>query len=434
MKKIYYYIIGAILCFYGLNNYIDVCICIFLSVFILMHIKDNNSDYLYFGLLFFEPILVIPFLEGTSFFRVYQLIYIIKIIYEITHKKAIINIKNICTFSAIFLIFTGVLYQSFSEEISLIINVLIMTYIICKKRDTSNFNEELLYVLGTLITFSAIYGFFRGIALSYGSYTRLSTTISDPNYSALFINIGIFSIINNNIFNKKEKILLLGILGIALVLTVSQTGIIGCLVILLLYSLLKNSYKFLKYLISILVILIIFMCIPIKQGNILFGIHERLLNIQNASADEISSGRVSIALDYIEKFNELSLKEFLIGGNNTISGEFRDKMVEKVSTVSHNSYIDMLYMIGIVGVTIFIFTYVFSMYKLIKEYKRGNMIAINYLLLKIVLLYFAFTISIFPFRYFLAIYLLTILEKKKNDESIKEYKDNMAFSLKKVEL
>ena len=414
MKKLYYYLIGIVLCFYGINNYLDICICIFLSIFILIHIKDNNSDYLYFGLLFFEPILVLPFIEGIFFFSIYQLIYIIKIVYEVVNKKAIINIKNICVVSAIFLMLTGLLYQSFSEEISLIINVLIMTYIICKKRNNNNFNEELLYVLGTLITFSAIYGLFRGITMNYGSYTRLSTTISDPNYSALFINIGIFSILNNNVFNKKEKILLLSILGIALILTVSQTGIAVFLIMLLIYSLLKNAYKFLKYFISILVLLIVFMCIPIEQGNILYGIHERLFNISNSSADEISSGRVSIALKYIDEFNKLSLKEFLIGGNNTVAGDFRDKMVGKISTVSHNSYIDMLYMIGIVGITIYILTYMYGVFVLIKQYKKGNIIAINYILLKLVLLCFSFTISIFPFRYFLAIYLFTILRKEKN--------------------
>lgn len=420
MKKIYYYIIGIILCFYGLNNYVDIFINILLCAFLVTHIRDKNFEYLFLGLIFFEPILTLPF-SGGSFFRLYEILFLVKVVLDIRENKAKLKLSKYIILSGLFIIVTGFFYQGISEQISLIINTLIMIYIICKEDNNNEFYDEMLYVIGVLISFTAIYGFFRGKILNYGSFNRMSTTISDPNYAALFLNIGFFSILGNKKCEKTEKKVLLTVLGIALLCTVSLTGICGCLFLIIVYCFLNSFKKGFKYSFVLLILLIAFIIAPIKQGNVLFGIHQRLLNIEDSSVDEISSGRTILLKNYLEGFYKLPIRQFLIGGNNTISGEYRQSVTSEFSNVSHNSYIDMLYMIGIIGLVVFLIIYIYGLVILKRQINNGKKIAINFIIIKILLVYFAFTISIFPFRYFIMIFLINIQQKgenKKNESSL----------------
>lgn len=412
MKKKYYYIIGSLLCFYGINNYVNIGICIVLCIFLLLHIRDENFEYLFFGLIFFEPILVLPF-GGGSFFRIYEILFLIKVIVDIKNNKAKLSMNRFNIFSSLFIIITGFIYKGINAEISLIINTFIIIYILCKKYKNENFYEELLYTMGTMIAFSSIYGFFRGSIASYGTFNRLSTTISDPNYSALFLNIGFFSLLGNKMCGIIEKKILLTIIGISLLLTVSLTGICGWLIFIIIYCFLNNFIKGVKYAFFILVLFIAFICVPIKQGDVLYGLHQRLINVEGSSTEDISSGRTTLLKDYIKNFNQLPIKQFLIGGNNTVSGDYRKFVIKEFSNVSHNSYIDILYMTGIIGLILFLIIFFYGIIDIFKQYKDMKENTINILVLKFILLLFAFTISIFPFRYFIMIFLLSIQESKK---------------------
>lgn len=410
MKKSFYYIIGAILCFYGLNKYVDLIIIGTIVALLIKNIHNDNFYYMYFGLIFFEPILEVPFIGG-SIFRIYQALFIAKIIIDISKEKYIINIKNICILSGIIIIVTSFSYQNITEIVSAIINCIIIIVIICKNKNNTDFYSELLYSIGIMITFSAIYGFFRGSVINYGNFIRKSTTISDPNYSALFLNLGMFSILGNKKFSKKEKTFTTIIIFMSLIFTVSMTGIVGFTIFLIAYLYMQNKRKSLKYILIFLIIGVVFICIPLKKDNALYGIQYRIKNMESQSADDISSGRIGIAKQYIAKFSNLSIKEFLFGGNNTVSGEYREESVEEIENVSHNSYIDMLFMTGICGTLCILLTFCYSVYNLITKYKNGNYIALNYVLLKLIILYFAFTISFFPYRYFIAFYMISIIDK-----------------------
>lgn len=421
MKKSFYYIIGAILCFYGLNKYADLIIIGIIVALLTKNINNDNFYYMYFGLIFFEPILEVPFIGG-SIFRIYQALFIIRIIIDISKEQYIINIKNVCILSGIIIIVTSFFNQNITEIASVIINCIIIIAVICKKKKNTEFYSELLYSIGIMITFSAIYGFFRGSAINYGNFIRKSTTISDPNYSALFLNLGLFSILGNKKFSKKEKIFTIITTSLSLIFTVSMTGIIGATIFLTLYLYMQNKRRFLKYIIIFLMVGIAFICIPLKRDNALYGIQYRIRSMGSQSADDISSGRIGIAKQYITQFSNLSIKEFLFGGNNTVSGEYMEESVEEIGNVSHNSYIDMLFMIGILGTFCILLTFCYSIYNLLTKYKNGNYIALNYVLLKLIILYFAFTISFFPYRYFIAFYMICIIDKtiKESEEKISE--------------
>lgn len=411
MNKKNYYIIGSLLSVYGKNQYIDLCICLIISIFLIKNINKNDFYYLYFGLVFFEPILNLPFVGG-SMFRIYQIIFLIKILLDIKNGNSRLYVKNISSICGIILIITGFIYQNFISNFSIIINVILILYAIYKNNDSDKFYKELLYVVGIMIFYTAIYGFFKGNELNYGSFVRKTTTISDPNYSALFLSIGIFSVLNNAIFTNKEKIIVLLTLVVSLILTVSLTGIIGTTILFLIYLSIKNLKKNFKYLIFILILFLIFLNIPLKSSNILYGIQSRILNIEGSSINDISSGRFEIGNLYIQQFKDLPILEILFGGNNTIDGEFRDYCVKKFGLVSHNSFIDMLYMTGIVGTIAILITFIYEINYCYKQYKKNKNIAINYMFIKIIILYYSLTLSSFPYRYFIVFYLLNINSKR----------------------
>ena len=404
MIKKDYYILGSLLCIYGKNQYLDIILIFIITFILIKNLKRDEFDCFYFGMLFFEPILDLP-IVGGSYFKIYQLIFVFKILLEIKNGKAKIRINNIVIISAFILILTGMRYSSFIEEISLVVNIFIMAYIICKKRENNNFYNILIYTIGLFVTFTAVYGFFRGNLLSYGKFNRMSTTISDPNYSALFLNIGIFCILGNKLFGKKEMLVCIIINIISLVLTVSLTGIIGAIIFINIYLYMRKPSKWIKFCSVLLIGVLIFINIPIKEGNALYGIQYRLIKISDSSAEEISSGRTKIAKKYLDIYKKLPIANILFGGYNTISGNFRNKMVQDIGNVSHNSYIDMLYMVGIVGTFLIMLVWIYEIYILFKRRKK-DYININYLLIKLIILYFAVTISIFPYRYFLVCYLL----------------------------
>ena len=62
----------------------------------------------------------------------------------------------------------------------------------------------------------------------------------------------------------------------------------------------------------------------------------------------ITNNRYYLVQSYMDEYAELPANQKLFGGNNVIEGDYRDEMVEKYTTVSHNTYIDMMFMIGLV--------------------------------------------------------------------------------------
>ena len=155
-----------------------------------------------------------------------------------------------------------------------------------------------------------------------------------------------------------------------------------------------------KVLFVLLIGIIVFIALPIKPGNILYGFKTRITQVMIVKdKNQITSGRTELTRKYLEYYSTLPTSQILLGGNNTINekSEIRQRLVKEFKNVSHNSYIDMLYMIGAIPTILLLITYIYTLFSVRKN--------INFLLMKIVILYFAMTISIFPFRYFYIFYL-----------------------------
>lgn len=428
MKKYEYYLIGILLTIYSTNKYVSLISCILISAILIKNIRNEEFEHLYISLFLFEPIMVLPFVGG-SFYRIFQFMFFIKVLLDIKDNKAKIKLNLLGAISGLILIITSTFYDDINGFISMIINVLILLYIFYKKGKSDDYYQKLLYSIGVNAFFMTLYGFTNGRTINYGKFSRFSTTISDPNYSALFINLGIFSILGNKAFSKKEKMLFLTSLFISLLLTVSLTGICGCIMLLILSCYFNGIKKVMKVLFVLLIGIIVFIALPIKPGNILYGFKTRITQAMIVKdKNQITSGRTELTRKYLEYYSTLPTSQILLGGNNTINekSEIRQRLVTEFKNVSHNSYIDMLYMIGAIPTILLLITYIYTLFSVRKN--------INFLLMKIVILYFAMTISIFPFRYFYIFYLLNIVNDKgeKNENSL-DSQYNISISGRTIE-
>ncbi|MEG0408263.1 MAG: glycosyltransferase family 4 protein [Bacilli bacterium] len=372
-------------------------------------ISTDDFEYLYFGLMIFEPILRMSFFP-LSLYKIYQIFFIFKIIIDIYKKKSKFNIINVASISGLFLLISGICYQTMLLYLSLAVNLIIICYIMCKKGKEEGYYTKLLYVLGMSIVFSTIYGIFRGATLDYGSFIRRCTTFDDPNYSACFIDIGLFCILGNKAFSKREKIVFIPVLFIYLLLTVSLSGILICITMFIIYSLFKNGKKTFIYLSVFAVLIAIFLLMPFNKSTALYGIQHRIISLKDMTLDDMSSGRVELIKKYSKLFSELPSLDKLFGGNNVTAGPYKDYCISKFNLCSHNSYIDMLFMVGYFFTIIINILFIYNIFKHIKIYKEGCKISLNIVMLKIILLLFASTLTMFPSKYFWIIYLLTILD------------------------
>lgn len=413
LDMIYYFLLACSLMFYKQNYLLNIFIVIFVSILFLMNInKDSNFIFSYFALIFFEPILVLPF-GGGSFFKIYQIIFLLRFIFDVINRKKYKFHLVLNTIAGIVFMISSIFYVGSIETLlSTITNTLLLIYIIIiinqDEVGRELFYSKILGVVGIFTALSGVYGMLHSNALDYGYTMRFGATIGDPNYSSLFYTLGLFSLIGSDAISKTLKRILIFILCLSLLLTVSISGIVGTFLLFVLFVSIKKLNKGIIIGVSILVAFAVFINVSLKNGTALYGLQFRILSMLNSSdLDIITSNRFYIARSYIDNFQTLPLGNQLFGGNNTISGEFRDMMVGLFANVAHNSYIDMLYMIGIIGTIFIVFLFTVMIIKCIRQYKLNNkVIYLSIALLKLTILYYATSISIFPFRYFYTFFIL----------------------------
>ena len=174
----------------------------------------------------------------------------------------------------------------------------------------------------------------------YSSVSRNILTGVDPNeWSILLITILIFSFYDINKQNKIITVFLYFLVGIFIFMSVSRTGLIcfGILSIYLVYNL-NYRFKFLSY------ILIIFISIYYLENLI----SDFLIRNKESSGLGTRYYLWQSTLDLVQK------KPFFGNGiSPNIIKNFNEMKIQS-SVVSHNSILDILSWLGIVGLFIYL--------------------------------------------------------------------------------
>jgi len=433
LKKdlVFFLVMGISFLFYGLFAPLDLVLVIVLFLLLLANIDTNKIFYSYFACIFFEPVLNLPFIGGT-FFRLFYVLMLVRFIIDIIKKtKYKFDVPTILL--ALVFVVTSVFYSiSLSRNISVVMNVVIVLYIMLSLKKQENYREsigELLTFIAVFAALSGIYGLSRGFMNEARTYMRLFGTIDDSNYSALFYTIGLFASFGATMLKKKwMKIVLIVIIACLLISTASIAGFAVAFLLLVIYFFFTQGYK--KGLLLLLAIAIIFsavLFIPSNGDGILAATHQkvhRFITFTDPNPEfryqypgytdfELYLNRISSKRYYLTKTYAIHfiyntpINEQLFGGNNPVEGDFRSLVPVRDAVVSHNTYLDMFFMMGLIGTFLAL---LFILINLIKHYisflktKDIRMLCLVFVMLTVLL--FSISISTFPFRYSIAFMLM----------------------------
>lgn len=361
-KKIIYFF-SIILLFF---NYSVVLNIIFLLIITLISIFTplKNNLLIFIFLIPFGSLLVI---DGVgSIYRVIQLIIIIKYLIMIINRKSELKF----TFFQYLIITVLFLYSIFEVFIyhniigfTVLINVLIMAM-----HNELHDRNQLLNNVYTCFLYSVISGIVYGLVhqnfmdrwVEGIGYIKQFNGTYEPNFMALYINIGIIIILTNK-YSTLKKIIGLLVLYFGLIITFSLSGMILNLIsvisIFFLYSLEKKYLlRNIKY-VFIYSLPALFISFFVVNTDLFYPVKRRVLNtISNliiGNYSKATSSRTDLANLYIHEWNQLSIVSKTFGmAHFSFYNFLKSKTTLSFLQYSHNSYLDMLFTFGVIWTVI----------------------------------------------------------------------------------
>ena len=355
-------ILGLCSLLYGKNPYIDLLFIAALS-FALFFCRKEYLYIIYFLLFFFMEIFVFPnvlFLSRSmgSLFRVYQMIFLIRFVFDINHIK--LNKRYnlwMIFFLLYFTVYTVIWFQS---TISLVqIALLINFFIICEMQryvmsaDDEKF-DTILQSIGIFAAFASIYGILNPVSeLGYvggAAVMGRSSGTFEPNFMAMFCNMGLVALICSDFKrNRIIKIIAMLFCVYSLLSTVSMSGIICFVGAMLLFSLLKRKVKYFIYFCigAALVGVVIYFLNRELFDFIFMRFAEKIDYVQEGAMADATTGRSDLQNSYLKYFFGLGLLQQLFGASR--AGGLRFLVGTVADNLSHSTYIDSLLKYGLIG-------------------------------------------------------------------------------------
>jgi hypothetical protein len=239
---------------------------------------------------------------------------------------------------------------------------------------------------------------FGGVTFIDGYTDRLGINgvgIGDPNFSALILNSGIAIMLAQKHKNSILRILMILVMIAAMVQTVSITGLICFIIILLCYFLvgMKLSKVVRNVFMFFLIATITFQyynALPQTSKNAsvdlyVVRIEEKLTAFSNKDYKTLTTGRSRNSKQNLEYFSGQPIVKQLVGGN---------AIPPEGVPLSHNTFIDLLLRFGVLGTIIFAFVLAGNLWKSFAYYKNTKENG-EVFLLKLVFLIFSGALSIY---------------------------------------
>ncbi len=279
-----------------------------------------------------------------------------------------------------------------------------LIYINVDDRKKEGVIDGFLISFAVAITTNAIVTLITGTATKYATSDRMGIVgfgSNDPNIAAMALSLAIAIIISSQSFKLLPKMAMAICLFIAVVTTVSISGLIACILTLLLFVIItsknrQNISVFCFIIFGALLAVYMFPMLGIVGAEKASGeavnyleyyqqkISNKLFSVSNSDIDSATSGRAELIRMNMEYLFEQSAIRQFFGGNN----------VNPLGVnVSHNTFIDITLRFGYIGLICVIIMMVYSTIKCIhRTRKTGNC---NRLLCKFLMIYWSMTLSLF---------------------------------------
>jgi hypothetical protein len=410
------------------NILVNKCIILFFSLLVLIKSTLINNEildaalvgFLIFSLLFkifphiffilivFETVLDFPLLGG-SLVRVYNILFLFYMVINSTR----INIKSYFPFLVIYflLIFTELRYNVFNLQ-GIISSVVILT--IMSLLHKSVLSRKLM--LFTFITTGLCIVYYGLCNLEWIYIGRFYSVVKDPNYTAFLLFPGYIASMSLNVVKSKLVIIIFLIFLIAILFTSSLTALFSLLIVTYLkfkYDLNNSILNYFKnyYLVLfipfILSLFILFGDI-FEEGLLLVNrLNETIELLSQSDFSAATSNRSDLFSSYFRLIWDSDLFNFIFGFYPYLtSPDLNSVSISKFDNISHNSYLDVMLYVGLIGLIIVIF-FNFSRIKfLVDKFRKADYIYFDLFLIKFSFVIMSASLSLFPFRYFIYFFLI----------------------------
>lgn len=388
-------IIIAALILFGTSNTIFALAALALCVLFFLKSEENSAIEMLFFLMPLAPIFKLS--SSSSSLFTYLELGLLFLIYIKTRYVAKQELSYVLAF-ALYILFFQIIYGELNvtSTIKMIVNIAILLRI-SKLSFENTSNIFLSYVAGVLC--SSLYrfldsNFFRISAytsqkvLGFGGgvfVTRFSGLYTDPNYYAISIIISLCLVVF--LYMKKRISLVITVaLSIPLCVFAGMTGSKSALVMLAI-PVLEMMYVCCKernyVALTMFFVALAAIVVGVIGGKIdIFNTTFDRLNLDTRSIDALTTGRTVLWRDYFAYFNEHLFK--------TIFGSSIAVTALKTSisvTEPHNTYIDLILQLGIVGTLGFLSCIRLAYTNIRRNIHRGFQ---NYALLIVLLVMYCF--------------------------------------------
>lgn len=355
-------IVIAVLILFGTNNVVFVLAALALCVLFFLKSEENKAIEMLFFLMPLAPIFKLSS-TSPSLFTYLELGFLL-LIYVRTRFVAKKELGCVVAFS-LYILFFQIIYGelNITSTIKMIVNIAILLRI--SKLSVEDGSDVFLsYVAGVLC--SSLYrfldsGFFRISAytsqnvLGFGGgvfVTRFSGLYNDPNYYAISVIISLCLIVF--LYMKKRLSLIATVvLSIPLCIFAGMTSSKSALVMLAIpvIEMIYVCFKEKNYIVlSLFFIALAAIIVGVIGGKIdIFNATFNRLNLDTGNIDDLTTGRTVLWRDYFNYFNEHLFKT-IFGSSIAVTA-----LETSISfTKPHNTYIDLILQLGVVGTLGFI--------------------------------------------------------------------------------
>lgn len=435
-------ILLSVVCIFSqLNPIFDIFITIVFLIVAFLFIKSDEFVLIYAVLAVFAPRLYL-FRGGVSLVNVFILIYLLYII-VFKEKKQLGIAANL---AIILLILYGIFVVfPINYKVVPIVNYtasILLLLSLLKKLQSTILLKKFLITISISSVAACIYGVFNINSKSFSDnvstieliQNRFKGVSSDPNYMAITLLFGLLGVLLISNQYKIIKIGLVTILSYFLFTTQSTTSIISLLLITAIYLIMKKKQVkliglYFTFIVFLIVIILfwneLYLYIISNESASLFAkrITLQINDVLIGNSKDIGSGRLVIAEGYLNYFIKQNPLNIIFGGN--LCGVFGiGDFVFQIFPgryATHNTQIDLLFSIGLLGWSIFSFIFIKSLINSWTMYFKTNEIVYKIIfILKSVILVYTFSLSFFPSWMILLFYLLdfnisTIGGNKRNE-------------------
>ena len=237
----------------------------------------------------------------------------------------------------------------------------------------------------------------------------LGVGIGDSNYSTLLLNIGIACALFDRNFKWYMKLGITFFELFAMTVTLSASGLIGLLSTLMGFVVVKRGsipskvWKSILLLLGMVLLFNLYINLPSTMQNETINAYidrmqDKLFLVQSGDISSFTTNRSSIADQKMDYFmNGQGVLKQLFGFNSLFA--------DGSNTVPHNTYIDLLLQIGLVGMILTLGHIVTSSIRAWKDKNRNR----RDLLLKLLMLYYFLNLSLYHGSLFSLAYLVLII-------------------------